>query len=200
MTLLDLGHLLHEPAGSLLPQRLDAHLIHDAGIEIGRAIVLTALFQLGGAVGSFVLGRVLDRFLSFRVLAYAYLIGRRLRISHRDRGKIRRCCWLRHTCGRMRGNRRAGRRQCAGRGVLSNPIRATGVGWALGIGRVGSIIGPLLGGVLLSLQQETRRVFWAAAIPVLIASVAGFLASRVRVFRGGGIIVEIRARYNGPCQ
>jgi len=33
--------------------------------------------------------------------------------------------------------------------------------------------------VLLSFEHETRRVFWAAAIPVLIASVAGFLASRV---------------------
>jgi AAHS family 4-hydroxybenzoate transporter-like MFS transporter len=59
-------------------------------------------------------------------------------------------------------------------------MRSTGVGWALGIGRVGSIIGPLLGGVLLSFEHQTRRVFWAAAIPVLIASAAGFLASRTQ--------------------
>src|SRR5262249_7304934 len=31
-------------------------------------------------------------------------------------------------------------------------IRATGIGWALGVGRVGSIVGPSVGGALLSLQ------------------------------------------------
>jgi MFS transporter, AAHS family, 4-hydroxybenzoate transporter len=65
-------------------------------------------------------------------------------------------------------------------------IRSTGVGWALGIGRVGSIIGPLLGGALLSFEHQTRRVFWAAAIPVLIASIAGFLASRVQSLKSLG--------------
>jgi AAHS family 4-hydroxybenzoate transporter-like MFS transporter len=28
-------------------------------------------------------------------------------------------------------------------------LRSTGVGWALGIGRIGSIVGPVLGGLLL---------------------------------------------------
>ena len=31
-------------------------------------------------------------------------------------------------------------------------IRSTGVGWALGIGRIGSIVGPVLGGLMLSLR------------------------------------------------
>jgi MFS family permease len=36
-------------------------------------------------------------------------------------------------------------------GFYSTPIRATGIGWALGIGRIGSIVGPLPGGLMLSL-------------------------------------------------
>ena len=43
-------------------------------------------------------------------------------------------------------------------------VRATGVGWALGIGRIGSIIGPTLGGYLLT-RGAPRQVLWAAAIP-----------------------------------
>ncbi len=58
-------------------------------------------------------------------------------------------------------------------------IRSTGIGWALGIGRIGSIIGPTLGGALLSMGGQTRHVFWAAAIPVLIATVAASGAALV---------------------
>jgi AAHS family 4-hydroxybenzoate transporter-like MFS transporter len=56
-------------------------------------------------------------------------------------------------------------------------IRATGSGWAMGIGRAGSIVGPIVGGVLLSSQLGMRRVFWVAALPPLIAASAGFVVS-----------------------
>jgi AAHS family 4-hydroxybenzoate transporter-like MFS transporter len=56
-------------------------------------------------------------------------------------------------------------------------IRATGVGWCLGIGRVGSILGPTLGGYLLSYGGTPRHIFWAAAIPALIATCAALAVS-----------------------
>jgi MFS family permease len=40
------------------------------------------------------------------------------------------------------------------------PIRSTGVGWALGIGRLGSIGGPLLIGVLLAYQLSAASLFY----------------------------------------
>src|SRR5262249_61717816 len=51
-------------------------------------------------------------------------------------------------------------------------IRATGIGWALGVGRVGSIVGPSLGGVLLSLQWTPDRIFLAAMAPAICAAAA----------------------------
>jgi MFS family permease len=42
---------------------------------------------------------------------------------------------------------------------------------------VGSIIGPTLGGYLLDYGGTARHVFWAAAIPALIATVAALAAS-----------------------
>jgi AAHS family 4-hydroxybenzoate transporter-like MFS transporter len=56
-------------------------------------------------------------------------------------------------------------------------IRSTGSGWALGIGRIGSIAGPVLGGVLLSSHMEMTRVFWAAAVPPLVAAMAAFMVN-----------------------
>jgi MFS transporter, AAHS family, 4-hydroxybenzoate transporter len=51
-------------------------------------------------------------------------------------------------------------------------MRSTGLGWALGVGRVGSIIGPLLGGVMLSMSWNLRGMFIAAVIPALVALLA----------------------------
>jgi AAHS family 4-hydroxybenzoate transporter-like MFS transporter len=50
------------------------------------------------------------------------------------------------------------------------PIRSTGVGWALGIGRIGGIGGPLLIGLLLGWHLSPASLFYAASIPMLIAS------------------------------
>jgi AAHS family 4-hydroxybenzoate transporter-like MFS transporter len=58
-------------------------------------------------------------------------------------------------------------------------MRSTGVGWALGIGRIGSIIGPALGGLLLSLEWTPRQILMAGMIPAACAAVAVFLSGRV---------------------
>ena len=67
-------------------------------------------------------------------------------------------------------------------GFYPTTIRSTGVGWALGIGRIGSIAGPVLGGLLLARGTPIGRVFWAAAIPALIATLAA--ASIASITRG----------------
>jgi len=53
-------------------------------------------------------------------------------------------------------------------------IRSTGVGWALGIGRLGAIAGPIMGGVLLTLELPTYQNFLAFAIPAAIGALAIF--------------------------
>ena len=53
-------------------------------------------------------------------------------------------------------------------------LRSTGVGWGLGIGRVGAIVGPLIGGALMAQQWETRQLFVAAALPAIATTVLVF--------------------------
>lgn len=48
-------------------------------------------------------------------------------------------------------------------------IRSTGVGWALGIGRIGSIVGPILAGKLLSLEWQPEHILLAGAVPGILA-------------------------------
>ena len=49
-------------------------------------------------------------------------------------------------------------------------LRTTGVGWGLGVGRIGAIIGPYLGGRLIEWQWGTQQLFWAAAVPALVST------------------------------
>jgi MFS transporter, AAHS family, 4-hydroxybenzoate transporter len=59
--------------------------------------------------------------------------------------------------------------------LYPTPIRATGVGWAISAGRVGSVIGALIGGTLIGLWGLSG-FFYALGVPLLIAGVlTGFL-------------------------
>ena len=54
-------------------------------------------------------------------------------------------------------------------------IRSTGIGWAMGIGRLGAVIGPLLGGVLIGQGLSIPNLMMIYAIPLVIAGLAALL-------------------------
>ena len=58
-------------------------------------------------------------------------------------------------------------------------IRSTGMSWALGIGRVGAIVGPLLVGLLLAHAWPAPTIFLMGAVPALIAALAVFAMGRM---------------------
>lgn len=150
-------------------------LMNDAGIQIQRAIVLTTLLQAGGVLGALTLGRIIDRKSSYRALAWSYAgaaififcIG----LAGVSLGLLITTIFAAGFCviGCQIGSNTLAAE------VYPTQIRSTGVGWALGVGRVGSMVGPLVGGLLLSLGGKPQRVFWVAAIPALIACGAALL-------------------------
>ena len=153
-------------------------VIHDTGIAVERAIVLTALFQVGGTVGALALGRIIDRYLSLRVLAWTYL-GAALcvmLIGVAGRSVSLLACAI-SAAGFLVVGGQSGANALAAV-YYPTQLRSAGVGWALGIGRVGSVVGPLLGGVLVALELPASRLLLAASVPVLLASGAAFLAGR----------------------
>jgi AAHS family 4-hydroxybenzoate transporter-like MFS transporter len=58
--------------------------------------------------------------------------------------------------------------------IYPTAIRATGIGWAIGIGRVGTILGAAAGGPLLD-QFGVRGFFLAMALPLLLSAAAAML-------------------------
>jgi AAHS family 4-hydroxybenzoate transporter-like MFS transporter len=56
--------------------------------------------------------------------------------------------------------------------IYPTDIRATGVGWALGIARVGAIVGPVIGGVLAALRLDIQGYFLIFGLLLTVAAVA----------------------------
>jgi AAHS family 4-hydroxybenzoate transporter-like MFS transporter len=64
-------------------------------------------------------------------------------------------------------------------------LRSTGVGWGLGFGRIGAIVGPIVGGELMRRQWSGVALCYAAAIPAAAAAL-GMLAMQWAIRREHG--------------
>jgi AAHS family 4-hydroxybenzoate transporter-like MFS transporter len=49
-------------------------------------------------------------------------------------------------------------------------LRSTGIGWGLGVGRAGAIVGPYIGAIFLANQWPVQQIFLAAAVPAVICT------------------------------
>lgn len=58
-------------------------------------------------------------------------------------------------------------------------VRATGVGWAIGLGRAGAVIGPMLGGWLMAAKAPLPLLFAAYCVPLLACAAAAFAVDRL---------------------
>jgi len=56
-------------------------------------------------------------------------------------------------------------------------IRSTALGWSSGVGRIGAILGPVLGGALLAMQLSHQMNFLAFVVPGALAVIAIMLTA-----------------------
>jgi AAHS family 4-hydroxybenzoate transporter-like MFS transporter len=159
----------HHFLTSWLPTVLDSN-----GVPLAHAVIAGALIQFGGAAGSLMVGRLLDR-IGIVAIAIAFvlaipfvvLIGARSMPEYQLMAVI-------FLAGLFLLGGQVGLNALAGT-VYPTFIRSTGAGWALGVGRVGSILGPAIGGVLIALKLSMPLLFLCAAIPVACCAAVVFL-------------------------
>jgi MFS transporter, AAHS family, 4-hydroxybenzoate transporter len=153
-------------------------VLNDLGASLSQAALIGSMLQIGGVVGTVALGSVIDRF-SFRALALVYFVavfavGAIGQLGH-SAVLVTVAIFAAGFCivgGQIAANALAA-------GFYPTSVRATGVGWALGIGRVGAIVGPLIGGALLDMKWSAGEVFLMAAAAALCAALAAFSLSRL---------------------
>jgi AAHS family 4-hydroxybenzoate transporter-like MFS transporter len=155
-------------------------IMNDAGIQVETASLVTSLFQIGGIVGALLLAGTLGSRLSFGILAATYLAAAVFILLIGEAGASVPLLILTVFASGMGviGGQTVSNALSAD--FYPTAIRSTGIGWCLGIGRIGSILGPILGGFLLSYGGNARRVFWAAAVPALVATFAAMVVSSIK--------------------
>jgi MFS transporter, AAHS family, 4-hydroxybenzoate transporter len=130
----------------------------------------TSLSTVGGILVAVVIGPAMDRIGPYRSLATLYLLG--VVFVPLMGLALARAEWVLLLATFFAGVCvSGGQKSAVALATLFYPstIRSTGVGWALGIGRLGGIGGPLLFGLLFSLHLTPSEVLYASATPMLIS-------------------------------
>jgi len=169
------GLLLVFAIGTWLPTIMQAN-----GYSLGSSLLQTAAMWLGAGAGMIVGGRIGDKIGVKRVVVVAFLVGALSLLGMSLRPPLGLLFMLMFASGLG----------FIGSQVLTNALvvtrypdelRGPGIGWALSIGRLGAILGPSLGGWILSSSLDARWNFYLFAIPGIVGAV---LAACVPVIRG----------------
>ena len=155
-------------------------ILHAAGASPFQATLAASIYSIGLIAGTFSLAAVVDRFGIARVLTFSLTLAALalLAIGQLDPRPWQLTVLL--LGAGLGGSSQGGINALSGL-IYPPPVRATGAGWAIGLGRVGAIGGPLLGGLVLARGFAGRQIFTAAALSICGAAVLmGILAYRRR--------------------
>src|SRR6201991_2531418 len=143
-----------------------------SGFKPENAVFYASAFQFGGILSCLVLGPMIDRFGAPRVLAVSFASGVVfvLAVGLANLPAPFVMIPILGAGAAMIGSQLGANARAAG--LYPARIRSTGVGWALGIGRLGGIAGPALGGALLAFGLPPKQIFLCACGPALIAALA----------------------------
>nr|WP_246327130.1 MFS transporter [Burkholderia guangdongensis] len=137
------------------------------GAGTSTAVLIGTSLQIGGTVGALLMGPLMDRFGFYRVLAFSFLVAT---VAVSSVGLPDLSTGLRYAVVLISGVCIVGGQPAVNAltaTLYPTSLRATGVGWSLGVGRAGSIIGPVLAGRLIELHWSNTALFVAAAVPAL---------------------------------
>ncbi|MBN1654918.1 MAG: MFS transporter [Deltaproteobacteria bacterium] len=149
-----------------------------SGLSMTWSLLSTVLLNGGGAVGTVTMGVLIDRYGIFKVVTTSYLIGA-IAIASIGIGAepavLVPALFLTGTC--MMGAQTT--MYAVAAMVYPTAIRATGVGSTMGWGRIGSVIGPLIGAAFFTLQWSIAAAFIAASLPIFAGALFIYLVGRV---------------------
>jgi AAHS family 4-hydroxybenzoate transporter-like MFS transporter len=158
-------------ANSLVASWLPA-IMTRAGMPLDVGILGTVMMQLGGVIGTISLGLLIDRLGATTLIAVAYALGA---IATFLIGQVIGPAGITLVTIFVAGFLMVASQFCMNTVLAAfypTKIRSTGVGWALGIGRFGAVLGPFLGGAMLSSGWAVATVFLSVAAAAVIAAAA----------------------------
>jgi MFS transporter, AAHS family, 4-hydroxybenzoate transporter len=155
-------------------------LLREAGLSLQASIWTTVGFSVGGVFGAILVGRLMDLGNPYIVLSMTLVgtAGCITLFAHSIGDPIILAIAVGITGFGVAGSQNS--LNTVSGMLYPTAIRSTGVGWSMGIGRIGSIVGPMLGGVLVAAQWDVAMIINVQAIPALIAAVCVLGLPRLR--------------------
>jgi len=145
-------------------------IAREMGFGTSSAVLVGTTLQVGGTIGAFVLGPPIRRFGFFVVLALTFVAAAAsiAAIGQSPAAALLFAVVFVAGFGVLGGQAAL---NALAASFYPTSLRATGVGAASGVGRTGSVLGPLLAEIMRS-RWGTEQLFLAAAVPALISAVA----------------------------
>ncbi|MGH7048500.1 MAG: MFS transporter [Stellaceae bacterium] len=147
-------------------------ILHLTGLTPSQAVFATSLHALGAIAAVLYLGFLIDRFRPERALALHFAVGivfiALIALVAMPYIALLAVVFL---SGMTIIGSQTGANATAG-ALYPARMRTSGIGWALGIGRLGGIAAAPLGGLLLARGLAPRHVFLCACIFAVVAAVA----------------------------
>lgn len=147
-------------------------ILVDSGLPLDEAIYAGVALNIGGGVGMVLLGAISSRTSLRPLVAVAFLaacVG--MIIFARVETTLPILLGLTLVIGFFGLGGLIGLYSIAAR-IYPGNARATGVGFAVGVGRFGGIAGPVVGGLLIALGWNMQSYFLILGIPLLLAAAA----------------------------
>jgi len=162
-----------------------ALIIKSAGYSQTVALNATSSFLLGGSISFLFIGPLMDRYSPYKVLMGFFLAGAAMvaLLGSLISSSISVVVGLTLLLGFFVSGLQKGMHAIC---VFYYPtaLRATGLGWGLGIGRFGAVLGPILAGFLAEAHISTEGLFYWATLPMLLGAYMQIVMLRDR--RVGG--------------
>jgi MFS transporter, AAHS family, benzoate transport protein len=146
-------------------------IMQNAGYPLGSSLMFLITLNLGGVTGAIFGGKLADKFGSRRVLIIFFIFGFLSLTSLSFRPSAVLLYVLLFIAGATTTGTQINTNAYVSQYYPSG-IRSTAVGWELGVGRIGGMLGPALGGFLLASQFPLQINFLAFAVPCIIGAIA----------------------------
>ena len=152
-------------------------IVQSGGHSLQQGAYAGSLYQLGGSVGGVCIGILIDR-VGLKVLVPLFLIAAPVvAVTGTPDLSATMLLVMAFFSGCVVTGMQNGLN--AGSGLIyPTALRSNGVGYALGVGRVGSVAGPLIGSVLASAALAPSAFFYITAIGPLLCAGFAFLLVR----------------------
>jgi AAHS family 4-hydroxybenzoate transporter-like MFS transporter len=146
-------------------------LLTTAGLPVSAGVTAAGIFSLGGMTGSLIQGKLMKAAGAFATIFAEFSLSVLLMLTMAYATGFAPMMMATLVLGITIQGAQAGLNALSA-SYYPTAVRSTGVGWALGVGRVGSIVGPMLAGTLLTLGWTPPQIFLAGTVPALIAALA----------------------------